>query len=61
MYDALRAKGIPAQIQVIEGTDHGFIGATKEQAKQWTPFPSSWTRTSARRPRNKSSIGATAK
>jgi dipeptidyl aminopeptidase/acylaminoacyl peptidase len=34
MYDALRAKGIPAQIQVIKGANHYFRGATKEQAKQ---------------------------
>jgi acetyl esterase/lipase len=34
MYDALRAKGIPAQIQVIKGANHYFNGATKEQAKQ---------------------------
>jgi acetyl esterase/lipase len=34
MYDALRAKGIPAQIQVINGANHYFTGATKEQAKQ---------------------------
>jgi len=34
MYDALRAKGIPAQIEVIKGANHYFTGATKEQAKQ---------------------------
>ena len=34
MYDALRARGIPAQIQVIKGANHYFTGATKEQAKQ---------------------------
>jgi acetyl esterase/lipase len=34
MVDALRAKGIPAQIEVIKGANHYFNGATKEQAKQ---------------------------
>jgi acetyl esterase/lipase len=34
MYDALRARGITAQIEVIKGANHYFTGATKEQAKQ---------------------------
>jgi acetyl esterase/lipase len=34
LYDALRAKGIPAQLEIIKGANHYFNGATKEQAKQ---------------------------
>ena len=34
MYDALRARGISAQIEVVKGVNHYFSGATKEQAKQ---------------------------
>jgi acetyl esterase/lipase len=34
MFDALRAKGIPAQIDVVKGANHYFTGVTKEQAKQ---------------------------
>jgi acetyl esterase/lipase len=34
LYDALRAKGVPAQIEVIKGANHYFNGATREQAKQ---------------------------
>jgi acetyl esterase/lipase len=34
MYDALRAKRIPAQIEVIKGANHYFTGATKEQTTQ---------------------------
>jgi acetyl esterase/lipase len=34
MYDALRARGISAQIEVVKGANHYFNGATKEQAKQ---------------------------
>lgn len=34
LYDALRAKGVPAQLEVTKGANHYFTGATKEQAKQ---------------------------
>ena len=34
MHEALRAKGIHSEIQVIKGANHYFNGATKEQAKQ---------------------------
>jgi acetyl esterase/lipase len=34
MFDALRAKDIPAQIDVVKGANHYFTGVTKEQAKQ---------------------------
>jgi acetyl esterase/lipase len=34
LYDALRAKGIPAQLEIIKGANHYFNGASREQAKQ---------------------------
>jgi acetyl esterase/lipase len=34
LYDALRAKGITAQIDLIPGANHYFIGATRDQAKE---------------------------
>jgi len=34
LYDALRKKGITAQIDLVPGANHYFIGATKEQAKE---------------------------
>jgi acetyl esterase/lipase len=33
-YAALRAKNIPAELMVIEGVDHSFIGATPEQTRK---------------------------
>jgi len=34
LYDALRAKGVPAKMEIIPGANHYFNGATKEQARQ---------------------------
>ena len=33
LYDALKAKGLPATLKIIPGVDHYFTGATPEQAK----------------------------
>lgn len=33
LYDALKAKGVPATLKIIPGVDHYFTGATPEQAK----------------------------
>jgi len=32
-YDALRAKGIPAKLEIAKGAGHGFQGASQEQLK----------------------------
>jgi acetyl esterase/lipase len=34
LYDALRAKNVPAKLDIVRGTDHYFVGATREQAQQ---------------------------
>jgi acetyl esterase/lipase len=34
LYDALRAKGISARIDLVPGANHYFTGATKDQAKE---------------------------
>jgi acetyl esterase/lipase len=34
LYDALRAKGVSAQINLVPGANHYFIGATKDQSKE---------------------------
>jgi acetyl esterase/lipase len=33
LYDALKAKGVPATLKIIPGVDHYFVGSTPEQAK----------------------------
>jgi acetyl esterase/lipase len=33
LYDALKAAGVPAQLQFVPGVNHVFIGATDEQGK----------------------------
>lgn len=34
LYDALRGKGVHAQIELVKGANHYFMGATKEQSKE---------------------------
>ena len=32
-YDALKAKGIPAEFELLKGVNHSFVGATREQGE----------------------------
>jgi acetyl esterase/lipase len=34
LYDALRTKGVPAQIDLVPGANHYFMGATKDQSRE---------------------------
>ncbi|EIZ80070.1 lipase [Novosphingobium sp. Rr 2-17] len=34
LYDGLRKRGVPAQLELVRDADHYFIGASKEQSKE---------------------------